>query len=168
MSGFYQLDQRFDGGKTGKRGGMSSKRPPKREHKLIAFKAFFDTDRDILEWWEGMQDGERSEVIRELLRGYVRGLPLYEATRRPAVTVDGSVVLQLRDDTAWIRGALNEMPAYLEGLLGRISVYTPPDGRLTDGSEADVRRQCTVQEANRQRVQTRQRAAALFDLPREP
>jgi hypothetical protein len=126
MSGFYQLDQRFDGGKTGKRGGMSSKRPPKREHKLIAFKAFFDTDRDILEWWEGMQDGERSEVIRELLRGYVRGLPLYEATRRPAVAVDGSVVLQLRDDTAWIRGALNEMPAYLEGLLGRISVYTPP------------------------------------------
>ena len=126
MSGFYQLDQRFDGGKTGKRGAMSSKRPPKREHKLIAFKAFFDTDRDILEWWEGMQDGERSEVIRELLRGYVRGLPLYEATRRPAVAVDGSVVLQLRDDTAWIRGALNEMPAYLEGLLGRISVYTPP------------------------------------------
>jgi len=126
MSGFYQLDQRFDGGKTGKRGGMSSKRPPKREHKLIAFKAFFDTDRDILEWWEGMQDGERSEVIRELLRGYVKGLPLYEATRRPAVAVDGSVVLQLRDDTAWIRGALNEMPAYLEGLLGRISVYTPP------------------------------------------
>ncbi|MBN8639827.1 MAG: hypothetical protein J0M07_31225 [Anaerolineae bacterium] len=105
---------------------MSSKRPPKREHKLIAFKAFFDTDRDILEWWEGMQDGERSEVIRELLRGYVKGLPLYEATRRPAVAVDGSVVLQLRDDTAWIRGALNEMPAYLEGLLGRISVYTPP------------------------------------------
>ena len=126
MSGFYQLNERFDGGKTGKRGGMSSKRPPKREHKLIAFKAFFDTDRDILEWWEGMQDGERSEVIRELLRGYVRGLPLYEATRRPAVAVDGSVVLQLRDDTAWIRGALNEMPAYLEGLLGRISVYTPP------------------------------------------
>lgn len=126
MSGFYPLDQRFDSGKTGKRGSMSSKRPPKREHKLIAFKAFFDTDHDILEWWEGMQDGERSEVIRELLRGYVRGLPLYEATRRPAVAVDGSVVLQLRDDTAWIRGALNEMPAYLEGLLGRLSVYTPP------------------------------------------
>ncbi|NUQ05803.1 MAG: hypothetical protein HUU31_18070 [Anaerolineae bacterium] len=104
---------------------MSRKRPPKREHKLIAFKAFFDTDRDILEWWEGMQDGERSEVIRELLRGYVRGLSLYEA-RRPKVSVDGNVVLQVLDDTAWIRGALNDMPAYLEGLLGRISIYTPP------------------------------------------
>ncbi|MBK8034687.1 MAG: hypothetical protein IPK17_35330 [Chloroflexi bacterium] len=73
-----------------------------------------------------MQDGERRKLIRELLRGYVRGLPLYEATRRPAVAVDGSVVLQLRDDTAWIRGALNEMPAYLEGLLGRISVNPIP------------------------------------------
>ena len=121
MSGFYQLDGRFDDGKTGKRGGMSQKRPPKREHKLIAFKAFFDTDRDILEWWEGMQDGERSEVIRDLLRGYLKGLPLHEA-RRPKVAVDGSVVLQVRDDPAWIRGALNDMPAYLEVLLGRMSV----------------------------------------------
>jgi hypothetical protein len=125
MSGFYQLNERFDGGKTGKRGGMSQKRPPKREHKLIAFKAFFDTDRDILEWWEGMQDGERSEVIRDLLRGYVKGLSLYEA-RRPKVAVDGSVVLQVLDDTAWIRGALNDMPAYLEGLLGRITVNPIP------------------------------------------
>ncbi len=126
MNGFYGSDSVLNSGFTGKRGGMSGKRTPKRGHKLIAFKAFFDTDRDILEWWDGMQDGERSEVIRELLRGYVRGLPLYEATRRPAVAVDGSVVLQLRDDTAWIRGALNEMPAYLEGLLGRIAIYTPP------------------------------------------
>ncbi len=125
MSGFYQLDGRFDDGKTGKRGGMSQKRPPKREHKLIAFKAFFDTDRDILEWWEGMQDGERSEMIRDLLRGYVKGLSLYEA-RRPKVAVDGGVVLQVRDDTAWIRGALNDMPAYLEGLLGRMSINPIP------------------------------------------
>jgi len=125
MSGFYQLNERFDGGKTRKRGGMSQKRPPKREHKLIAFKAFFDTDRDILEWWEGMQDGERSEVIRDLLRGYVKGLSLYEV-RRPKVAVDGSVVLQVLDDTAWIRGALNDMPAYLEGLLRRITVNPIP------------------------------------------
>jgi len=125
MSGFYPLNERFDGGKTGKRGGMSQKRPPKRGHKLIAFKAFFDTDREILEWWEGMQDGERSEVIRELLRGYVKGMSLYEV-HRPKVTVDGGMVLQVRDDTAWIRGALNDMPAYLEGLLGRLTVRTVP------------------------------------------
>lgn len=105
---------------------MSRKRPPKREHKLIAFKAFFDTDRDILEWWEGMQDGERSAVMRDLLRVYLQGLPLVEAARRQTVPVDGSAVLQVLNDTAWIRGALNEMPAYLEGLLRRISVNPIP------------------------------------------
>ena len=139
MSGFYQLNERFDGGKTGKRGGMSHKRPPKREHKLIAFKAFFDTDRDILDWWEGMQDGERSAVIRELLRGYVKGLPLYEA-HRPKVAVDGNVVLQVLDDTAWIRGVLNEMPSYLEELLGRVSVNpTPISGAQTVSDVPDNR-----------------------------
>ncbi|MFQ3659294.1 MAG: hypothetical protein SNJ54_10130 [Anaerolineae bacterium] len=93
---------------------------------MIAFKAFFDTDRDILEWWEGMQDGERSEVMRDILRVYLKGLPLIEAARRKAIPVDGTVVLQVRDDTAWIRGALNDMPAYLEGLLGRITVNPIP------------------------------------------
>ena len=66
-----------------------------------------------------------SEVIRELLRGYVKGLSLYEV-HRPKVTVDGGMVLQVRDDTAWIRGALNDMPAYLEGLLGRMTVNAIP------------------------------------------
>jgi hypothetical protein len=138
MSGFYQSDGRFDTGKTGKRGGMSRKRPPKREHKLIAFKAFFDTDRDILEWWEGMQDGERSEVIRDLLRGYVKGLPMYEA-RRPKVAVDGGAVLQVLDDTAWIRGALNDMPAYLEGLLGRITLNPQPLSAMPQAQERSDR-----------------------------
>jgi hypothetical protein len=101
---------------------MSRKRPPKRGHKLIAFKAFFDTDRDILEWWEGMPDGERSEVMRDILRVYLKGLPLIEAARRKAIPVDGTVVQQMRDDTAWIREALMDMPAYLEALFGRIAI----------------------------------------------
>lgn len=126
MSGFYASDGPFDRSQTGKR--SRSRRAPKREHRLIAFKAFFDTDGEIVAWWEAMPDGERSEVLRDILRVYLRGLPLDEATRRPTVAVDGSVVLQLRDDTAWIRGVLNEIPAYLETLLGRISASAAPDG----------------------------------------
>lgn len=156
MTGFYGSDRVFNSGFTGKRGGMGSKRPPKREHKLIAFKAFFDTDRDILEWWEAMQDGERSEVMRDILRVYLKGLPLIEAARRKAIPVDGTVVLQVRDDTAWIRGALNDMPAYLEGLLGRIAVMpaaaisaqaapSPPDDGLTN--DALVRRKAKMGKA---------------------
>ncbi|MDX2159884.1 MAG: hypothetical protein SF162_01030 [bacterium] len=135
---------------------MNRKRLPKRGHKLIAFKAFFDTDRDILEWWDAMQDGERSEVMRDILRVYLKGLPLIEAARRKAIPVDGTVVLQVRDDTAWIREALTDMPAYLEALLGRMTVVTAPvsaaqnmteqsDSSLTD--DALVRRRAKMGKA---------------------
>ncbi len=43
----------------------------KRQHKLIGFKAYFDTDADILDWWEGIADGERSHVIRDVIRAYL-------------------------------------------------------------------------------------------------
>ena len=124
MSGFYGANQSFDAGKTGMKGAsVKRKRLPKREHKLIAFKAFFDTDREILNWWEGMAEGERSDVIRSLLRGYVQGLPLYEAAQRKLVPVDGNTVKRLHEDTVWIREALTDMPTYFEQLLGRMAVY---------------------------------------------
>lgn len=127
MSAFYGANQLFDTGKTGlKGGGVKRKRPAKREHKLIAFKAFFDTDREILDWWEGMAEGERSDVIRSLLKGYVQGLPLYEAAQRKLIPVDGNTVKRLHDDTVWIREALADMPTYFEKLLGRLTVYPPP------------------------------------------
>ena len=43
---------------------MKIRKKPKRPHRLIAFKAFEDTDRDILDWWEGIEEGQRSETIR--------------------------------------------------------------------------------------------------------
>ena len=126
MSGFYGLDGPFDSGKTRKRAGMNQKSLSRRGHKLIAFKAFFDTDRDILDWWEGMQDGERSDVLRALLHSYIKGLPMYEAAKRSQIPVDGSTVREVHDNTRWIRDALNDMPAYLERLLERFSLNPAP------------------------------------------
>lgn len=75
MSGFYGANQLFDAGKTGVKGGsVKRKRLPKREHKLIAFKAFFDTKWEILNWWEGMAEGERSDVNSEPLAGLCAGI----------------------------------------------------------------------------------------------
>ncbi len=105
---------------------MNHTRPPRREHKLIAFKAFFDTDRDILEWWEGMQEGIRSQVLRDLLRLYLQGLPLTDAARHHSLPLDGSLMLQVREDTAWIRDALQHMPTCREGLR----THSAPD-RIT-------------------------------------
>jgi hypothetical protein len=50
---------------------MPRKKKSKRGFKLIAFKAYHDTDTDILDWWEGIEEGERSEMIRDLIRGFL-------------------------------------------------------------------------------------------------
>ena len=50
---------------------MAKHKTKRREHKLIAFKAYYDTDEDILDWWEGIEEGERSDVIRDMIREHL-------------------------------------------------------------------------------------------------
>ncbi len=93
MNGFYAGNERSDRHQTAVNNARrKSRKPPKREHRLIAFKAFLDTDREIVNWWEGMEDGARSDVIRALLQSYIEGLPLYEAAQRKLIPVDGNTV----------------------------------------------------------------------------
>lgn len=40
----------------------------RRRDRLIGFKAFEDTDQDVIDWWEGMEPGHRSRRLRELIR----------------------------------------------------------------------------------------------------
>ena len=35
-----------------------------RTSKIIGFKAFYERDDDILDWWENIPSGERSHVLR--------------------------------------------------------------------------------------------------------
>lgn len=83
----------------------------RRKYKLIAFKAYYDEDEDILEWWEGIPDGERSEVIRDVVRQY---LDLPTKRRKKLIIPELSDV---RRDTVWIRDALNELPEYMDRLI---------------------------------------------------
>lgn len=93
----------------------------KRQHKLIGFKAYFDTDSDILDWWEGIADGERSHVIRDVIREHL-GLPA--AKRKTAFQsniIQMPELVAVREDTEWIRNALNDMPDYLQNLMQEIA-----------------------------------------------
>jgi hypothetical protein len=97
------------------------KKKSKRGFKLIAFKAYYDTDQDILDWWEGIEEGERSDSMRDLIReqlGVVR--------RKPSKTpiIDLPELLEVRRDTLWIRDALNDMPAYLERVIQHVAANT--------------------------------------------
>jgi hypothetical protein len=101
---------------------MPRKKKSKRGFKLIAFKAYHDTDADILDWWESIEEGERSEMIRDLIRGFLG----VQSKRRKTPIIDLPELLEVRQDTLWIRDALNDMPAYLERVIQHVAANAQP------------------------------------------
>ena len=100
---------------------MPKKKKSKRVFKLIAFKAYYDTDQDILDWWEGIEDGDRSESLRGLIREHLGQQP-----RRRTKVIELPELVEVRQDTIWIRDALNDMPAYLERVIQHVVANVQP------------------------------------------
>ena len=94
---------------------MGKRKTSKRRYRMITFKVFEDTDSDILDWWEGIDEGERSDTLRDLIRGYLGKQP----RKHKLLTIPE--LLEVRQDTLWIRDALNEMPGYLERLVQHVA-----------------------------------------------
>jgi len=101
---------------------MPRRKPKRRQHKLIAFKAYFDEDAEILDWWESIENGDRSEALREVIRGFLGMQP----RRRKSPVIDLPELLEVRQDTLWIRDALNDMPAYLERVIQHVAADAQP------------------------------------------
>ncbi len=89
----------------------------RRKSKNIGFRAFEDTDRDILTWWESMPPGERSAALRDLIRAGISS-----SVTKPNGNGHTSEMVQVAEDTAWLRAAMMELPTYLEGLFSRAPV----------------------------------------------
>ncbi|MDL1902048.1 hypothetical protein FBR02_14925 [Anaerolineae bacterium CFX9] len=98
---------------------MPKRRPKKRNYRTITFKVYYDTDEDILDWWEGIEVGERSDAIRDVIREQIGLQP-----HRKAKVIDLPELLEVRRDTLWIRDALNDMPAYLERVIQYVAANT--------------------------------------------
>jgi hypothetical protein len=101
---------------------MPRKKKSKRGFKLIAFKAYYDTDQDILDWWEGIEEGERSDAMRDLIR---EQLGVRRQPKRGEI-IDLPDLMEVRRDTLWIKDALNEMPAYLERVIQHVAANVQP------------------------------------------
>ena len=105
---------------------MPRRKPPKRRYKILSFKVYYDDDPEILEWWEGLPDGDRSEEIRDVLRDFVDGPEGREQRMRKTNLLSLDLELaRVRDDTTWIREALNDIPAYLERVVQTVSTMQP-------------------------------------------
>ncbi len=101
---------------------MAKRKAKRRQHKIIAFKAYFDDDADILDWWESIEEGERSEALRDVIRGYLG----VQVKRRKTPIIELPELMEVRRDTLWIRDALNDMPAYLERVIQHVAANTQP------------------------------------------
>jgi hypothetical protein len=108
---------------------MVKRKKQKRQHKTLSFKAFEDTDQDILDWWEEIEEGQRSDAIRELIREHLTGRSGRERPRRrsdPDLDVlPVTELARVRDDTTWIREALHDMPSYLERVIQTVAAMQP-------------------------------------------
>jgi len=105
---------------------MAKRKTSKRRDRMTTFKVFEDTDSHILDWWEGIDEGERSDALRDLIRAYLGKQP----RRNKLLTIPE--LLEVRRDTLWIRDALNEMPGYLERLVQHVAangMSTQPEAR---------------------------------------
>ncbi len=100
---------------------MAKRKTGKRHYRMITFKAFTDTDGDILDWWEGIEEGERSDAIRDVIREFIGIQP-----KRKAKVIELPELLEVRRDTLWIKDALNDMPAYLERLIQHVAANVQP------------------------------------------
>ncbi len=89
----------------------------RRRSRNIGFKAFEDTDTDILQWWESMPAGERSAALRQVIRAAITN-----GNANHNGNGHSPEMVQVAADTAWLRSAMMELPTYLEGLLSRMPV----------------------------------------------
>lgn len=99
----------------------------RRQHKVIGLKVYADCDADIINWWESIAVGERSDILRDLIRMAIGG----RMVKQTSVKIPG--LTDIKQDTDWIKAALNELPAYMERLLQNVQPVTdvrPPPKQI--------------------------------------
>jgi len=107
----------------------------RRASRNIGLKAFLDTDADLVRWWEEMPDGERSEALRRIIRSAISG-----NTPQQVQPASDQHLGQVREDTAWIRQTLTDLPAYLERLMGHVAIAAKPDAAQDANEDTDAPR----------------------------
>lgn len=96
-----------------------------RKSKTIGFKAFQDTDADLLMWWDGVPEGERSQILRDLIRAALSEQGSSLRSNGHGINGNGHELAQVSEDTAWIRSALSDLPSYLERLVTQVAITRP-------------------------------------------
>lgn len=123
--------------------------------RYIGFRVAQDRDTDILQWWDAIPAGERSHILRSLIRAYLCGeIILTPQGEQPTVFSSSVQLAQLQADALWIKTALSDMPAYLEHMISGLQVIAaqpvPPIApNQGNGSSPDLSEQAAAERAAR-------------------
>jgi hypothetical protein len=91
--------------------------------KYIGFRVLPERDHDILDWWDAIPNGERSHILRTLIRAYVCGeIVLTPEGEKPTEFSRNLQLAQLQAEAQWIKNSLQDLPEYLENLIGGLKV----------------------------------------------
>ncbi|MBK8022020.1 MAG: hypothetical protein IPK19_11485 [Chloroflexi bacterium] len=77
-------------------------------------------DADLIAWWNHIPRGSRNAVMKDVLREYIernRGGFRPVMPRNVPQPFDPVRFMQVSEDAAWIRAALNDLPRYLEQVM---------------------------------------------------
>ncbi|HML23760.1 MAG TPA: hypothetical protein PKD09_19040 [Aggregatilinea sp.] len=114
----------------------------KRKRITATIKMTFVDDSDLIDWWHSIPLGSRNAMLKDIIREHIaREGGHYRPRQLSGATVsvpafDSSQLAQVREDAAWIRDALHDMPAFLEQLFAQtVLVQSPANARAPTPDE---------------------------------
>ena len=109
--------------------------------RYIGFRALPDRDDDLLDWWDAIPNGERSHILRNLIRAYLNGeITITPEGETPTEFSRDLQLAQIQAEVAWLRQAMMDLPDYLDHLFGKLKVIqmrsepanTRPDKQISE------------------------------------
>jgi hypothetical protein len=91
-------------------------------------KMTFSEDTDLIGWWNSIPRGTRNAVMKDVMREYIerhRGGFRPVMPRNVPQPFDPARFVQMCDDAAWIRSALNDLPGYMERVVQHVAAMQP-------------------------------------------
>lgn len=121
-------------------------------NRYIGFRVLAERDEDILAWWDAIPAGERSHLLRSLIRAYLCGEILITPEGEQPMEFSRSLQLaQLQAEALWIKNSLKDLPVYLENLIGSLKVVQtrsiPSPDRVSETSYPPINQQGAEQRA---------------------
>jgi hypothetical protein len=100
----------------------------RRKRVTATVKMSYADDADLIGWWNSIPRGSRNGVMKDMMRNYIQqnGSSYHPILpKNMPQPFDPRQFIQVRDDTAWIRSAMADLPGYVERVIEHVAAMQP-------------------------------------------